>query len=678
MTNVTLTGYGASSGTLTPVVIRNTAMPLTGYGASSGTITASNINIPGAFADFGVVPYRTPAYYDPAMGYVSSQSIRPDTPDGTTPGWYRASITAAAPTTYAPGGAGKLWGRAAFARVGIVSNAVPAATALMFDRAQMEATASGNLLTAEQSSYEGRMCYTTAMAGAGFTRSTDRAASGNYSGRFFYQLPAVTNTYAVVQSFGTYQQAMRVRQNYSLLLTNPAQPSEQLAPPAPPVGTGQTTFTVSPNLLGLIPVVGGTTLVAAIAIATNTAGLTLRCNVIRYDSSYTVLSTSTVTFNDVTSTSGWHWQTPTARLILESTCAYVAVVPLVTAATAQTSMLFYVDQHRAFRPTTLSPSAFPNSPAQAWQDPHKTLVTVHADRVNYATNSNFSAGVGGWSAKVTSGLTNTLTTTSVTGYDGTTTTVLSHNIPTITTSSLTADGWYGVTTAGMLSGPTTNTITISGLRPSTTYTASAWVQPHLGQVPISCWFYDGTQYVPGTRTGYVGLGVTRTWQRVWVTFTTSSTFSGDGIFHIGWSADQLNFVYRDAPPSDREPEHWSRTTAAATVGTWTAGTAYSTGDIVSDGLGQNWYAVLPSGARTSITSAWEMWIDNIMVEKGSALMPYFDGSTPGLEYLWENGTVGARSHYYRGLATLRYRLDSGVRRYLPQGAPYQILYAAAP
>lgn len=677
-TPITLTGSIATTGVLAPVVVTNTPLPLAGSTPSTGAVAIVSLGIPGAFADFGVVPYRASSYYDPAMTYVSSQSIRPASPDGTTPGWYRASITAAAPAFYSPGPAGKLWGTAAFARVGLVANSAAAATAYTFDRAQMEPTVSGNLLTVEQSSYEGRMCYTTSVAGASYSRSSETVYSGRYAGKFLYQLPPTSNTYQLVTSYGTYQNVLDRRQNYSLLLTNPPLPSEQQVPSPPPTGTGPTSFTVSPNLLGLVPVVGGTPVNASVSIATATAGLTLRCQVLRYDASYNALSTATVTYGDLTSTGELHWQTPTARLTLETNCAYVAVVPVVSAASAQSSMLFYVDQHRLFRPTTLSPTVFPNSPASTWQEPHTMIVRVRADRVNYATNPAFAAGVGGWSAKVTSGLSNTLTTKSVTGYDGTTSTALSHVIPSITTSSLVADGWYGVTTSGMLSGPTSNTITITGLQPSTTYTASAWVQQVSGEIPVTCWFYDGAQYVQGNKTTYVGEGAARTWQRLSVTFTTNTTFSGDGVFQVGWSAQELAFVYRDVPPSDLEPEHWSRTAVAPTRGAWTAGTAYSTGDVVSDASGQSWYAILPSGARTTITSGWEMWVDNILVELGDQLRPYFDGNTPGLEYLWENSTVNARSHYYRGLNALRYRLDQGIRRYLPQGAAYQILYAAAP
>lgn len=86
--------------------------------------------------------------------------------------------------------------------------------------------------------------------------------------------------------------------------------------------------------------------------------------------------------------------------------------------------------------------------------------------------------------------------------------------------------------------------------------------------------------------------------------------------------------------------------------------------------------MIPSGARVTHTG-WEMYIDDILVELGSALLPYFDGNSPGAEYLWENGVANSRSHYYRGLSGLRYRLDQAVRDYLPQGSPYQILYASS-
>ncbi|MBD0734075.1 hypothetical protein [Streptomyces sp. CBMA29] len=623
------------------------------------------------------MPYKAAAYYDPAMAYVNSQSIRPATPDGTTPGWFRASITGAAPTEYAPGPAGKLWGRAAFARVGILSNSASAATGYGFDRAQMERTRTGNLLTVEQSSYEGRMCYTTAVAGASYSRSTDTVVTGRYSGKYLYQLPPVSNSYDLVRSFGTYQNVRDLRQNYAQLLTNPPLPGEQAFPTPPPVGTGPTIFTVSPNLLGLVAVVGGTPVSASIGIAAQSAGLTLRCDVLRYDAAFNLLSASAVTYVDVTSTAGFHWQTPAARLTLEATAAWAAVVPVVIAGSAQSSMAFYADQHRISTPTTVNPAVHPASPARTWQEPRKIVVKVRADRVNLATNPGFMAGIGGWSPVVTSGLPNTLTTKSVTGYSGNTVTVLSHTIPAVTTSSLIADGWYGATTAGMLSGPTGNTVAVTGLKPGTTYTASVWVKAFLGQAPVTCWFYDGTQYVRGTRTGYVGLGVPRTWERLSVTFTTSRTFSGDGILRVGWSADDMSFVYSNVSPSDLAPEHWRRTDAVATRDPWVSGMPYSTGDVVPDASGQNWYAILPSGVRVTLTSSWEMYVYGVLVEEGAALLPYFDGNSPGSEYLWENSTVNARSHYYRGLNLLRYRLDQAVRHYLPQGSSYQILYASA-
>lgn len=676
-TPVALAGTSTSSGALTPVVVTNTALPLTGLSSTTGSIALTVAGLPGAFTDFGVNPYKVTAYYDPAMAYVSSQSVRPATSDSSTPGFFRASITAAAPTYYAPGPAGKLWGRAAFARVGLVSNLANAATGYGFDRAQMEPTPTGNLLTAEQSSYEGRMCYSTNVAGASFILSRDTVFSGRYSGEFLYQLPPSANSYDLLRSYGTYQNALNRRQNYALLLTSPPLLGEQETPTAPGGGTGPTAFTVNPSLLGLVPVIGGTQVNASVSVATLAAGLTVRCQVLRYDASYTLLSTATVTHDDVTSTGGLHWQTPTARLTLESSAVWAAVVPIVSAATPQSSMRFYVDQHRIYIPTTLSPSVFPASPARAWQEPRTMLVKIRADRVNYASNPNFAAGVSGWSAVVTSGLTNTLTTKSVAGFDGAVTTVLSHVIPTVTLSSLTADGWYGATTSGMLGGPGGNVIAITGLQPNTTYTASAWAQATSGQVPVTCWAFDGTQYVQGTRTTYAQSGVARTWQRLSVTFTTDSVFSGDGVFRIGWSSEDAAFVYRDVPPSDAEPEHWSRTTATATRPAWTAGTAYLPADVVPDGAGQNWFAVMSSGPRTTVTG-WEMQADNILVEPGAEVGAYFDGNTPGSEYLWENSTVNARSHYYRGLSALRYRLDQAVRHYLPQGSSYQILYASAP
>lgn len=69
------------------------------------------------------------------------------------------------------------------------------------------------------------------------------------------------------------------------------------------------------------------------------------------------------------------------------------------------------------------------------------------------------------------------------------------------------------------------------------------------------------------------------------------------------------------------------------------------------------------------------WVDDVLVEEGALLQPYFDASLPSPDYLWQGAPYASPSHYYRDYRALQYRLSSLLAQSVPMGVPYQLLYA---
>lgn len=114
-------GTSVSSGTFSPALRLITQISLAGTSVSNGTCVLTQSDVPGAFADFALVPY-VPIYGDPAFSHVTSAVYRPGGTTDTVGQWKRLSLTMIAPNTdYAPGPLGRIYGVFDQARVGVQS-----------------------------------------------------------------------------------------------------------------------------------------------------------------------------------------------------------------------------------------------------------------------------------------------------------------------------------------------------------------------------------------------------------------------------------------------------------------------------------------------------------------------------------------------------------------------------
>jgi phage tail-like protein len=99
-------------------------------------------------------------------------------------------------------------------------------------------------------------------------------------------------------------------------------------------------------------------------------------------------------------------------------------------------------------------------------------------------------------------------------------------------------------------------------------------------------------------------------------------------------------------------------------------------------------ATAPTGATTAamvvtargLAAGETKFFDGALFEAASALLPYFDGSTPlagtsVADYLWEGTVNAARSHYYHRRAIVNSRLVTRLPDFLPAGFTFTTLYA---
>lgn len=713
-TPLTLGGRSTGSGTLTTRQVTATLVTLPGQSTGSGTITASASTVPGAFADFAMVPYVAASpYADPMQTNVTTFLPRKDS--DAVNAWQRISITATAPSV--AGAYGTLGGSngalyptpAAYARIGFISDAVPTNTNQQVAFGQFERTPGGqsvtypessgnNILGLDQSSFEGQVVYLADRVGASVMRSSEMSVTGNYSGKYQYALPPNVNSYSRVTYFQEYELLQQLRVSYADVL-NRAYTKGEVPAPSEPSGSsttvgGPTSFTWVPTGSALGLVAAGVTYQCSLWVTADIVGLVGQCSLIVYDANYSVLSTITV------ATSGASGSTATiatarkwvkARLTtppLPAGATWAALVPLVTSgSTPYDELAFWADELRVWSTTNISQAGPGVSPARAWQPPRQFTVQLKANRINLCENPRLRNGttltgtgaVNRMSAySPPSHSTFTLNAVSSGGFDGGVAGQVV--IPEGAVSTFTAAGSQGYMGATSTAG---TTAFIQGIQPNSVFTVSVYTQQAAGSLPSTIWAYDGARWVRGTTTSHRQSGASSPANRLSVTVRTGLDWPGSTVIRIGYAAADVAETYNAVPPS-LGSIYWTPTTLTAS-GPWDP-TVHYTGSVTPGASavvsyhGQNWQAVYSNGLRTN-TAAHTLNISGILAETGTtAVGTYFDGSTNSLDYMWETNTqpYQSRSHYYRGKMLNAYRLDAAIRDALPVGATYQLIYAPRP
>ncbi|MEV7902183.1 hypothetical protein [Streptomyces anulatus] len=687
---VVMEGTSVSTGVFNPALRLITQIAdVAGRSTGNGDIELLQSDVPGAFADFAMIPYGPAIYVDPAFSYASSASIRLG---GTDPvnSWRRLSVTVHAPNrAYSPGPVGSIYGVFDYARLGVTSSAMALAETHQLAYAQFERTPPGldtdtsqfgsNLFDLEQASYEGRLMY-SAVGGGGetahmsFGRTAEFSSCGEFSGKFVYQSPPATNSYTAVQQFGTYPNLLAHRQTYADVKYRTFLPGE--GPPEKPGGSGSVegtpiaapaVLTLSPLQTALVRVEPGVTYQAQVSVAAEVAGQQVACAVLRYDSNFNLIGTHQAGAA-VTTLGGFRWQQVGVSCTMEAGAAYAAVVPRVTSGGAP-RVQFYVDEHRIWTPSTASTKAGGASPARPWQPPRQLIVKLRATRVNYAKNPGFQTSLWGWAQEKDASLASSFTLVPGGGIVGN---AAQYSIPAAPTSTL-IDGNSPRT--GVIS-ETAQPALVDRLKPGTVYTASAYVLPVASPVPVTLWAHDGAALVRGTSTPVFDPAGNSAWMRLVVTFKTSATFGGSLRLSLGYAADDVASIYAPVIPGSSDSVWQQLGDALAGVPEWSQTTTYSLGDQVVH-AGALWQALVSHGPHPNVGPL-TFRFDHLLVEQADRVDRYFDGNDPSADYLWEGTAGNSRSHYYRGKRVSQYRLDQLIQRQIGVGASYRLVYASAP
>ncbi|MET8342445.1 hypothetical protein [Streptomyces microflavus] len=686
---VALFGTSIGNGSFTPALRLITQISLAGASTGNGSCVLTQSDVPGAFADFAVVPYGPTVYVDPAFTHVTSAAYRPGGTGDTVGQWKRLSLSVTVPNSeYIPGPLGRIYGVFDQARLGVTSSNMALNETQQLGYVQFEKTPPGsdpdtsqfgsNLFTLEQASYEGRMLYEPTGGGGEtsymtFSRSTERASCGAYAGRFVYQSPPPTNSYAAVANFGTYPNLRARRQTYADVKYNAFTTDDALPGTTPSTDVGGTpiaapaVLTLRPLQAALVRVEPGVTYQAQISAATEAAGQSFQCAVLRYDASFNLIGTS-ATGTAVITAGGFKWQQASAQLLMEDTAVWAAVVPRITSSGAS-RFVFYADEHRIWIPSTLATKKASASPARAWQPPRQLVLKLRATRVNYVKNPSFQNSISGWSQVKDASVTSSFTQVIGGGIVGS---AAQFNVDTAPAATL-INGLSprtGVTTV------TGQNALISRLKPSTVYTASLYVKPVAGPMPISIWAHNGDTLVRGTSSPLFDPWLNQTWFRLSVTFKTNPTFGGAGMISVGYAADDVASVYQAVIP-DSNDSIWALLDSDPTgYPDWSQTATYDVGNraVYNGALYQ---ARVKHGPFANV-GLLTFHLDHFLLEEADKVAPYFDGNNPSGDYMWEGAPGDSRSHYYRGKRVNQYRLDQIIQRQLGVGASYRIVYASAP
>lgn len=687
---ITLDGTTSSTGAFTPALRLITQIAMNaGSSVGNGTLALTYSDFAGSFTDFAVVPYGPSVYTDPAFSHATSATIRLGGTDPTNT-WRRLSLTVESRNSfYSPGPVGAIYGVFDYARLGITSSAMAVGETQQIAYAQFEKTPPGidtdtsqfgsNLFDLEQSSYEGRLMFTP-VGGGGETaymtyiRTNEYTSCGEYSGKFVYQSPPATNSYQAVAQFGSYPNLMAKRQTYADVKYRTFLPGE--GTPDNPNGTGVSggtpvpapaSLTLEPLQAALVRVEPGVTYQAQISVAMETAGLDIRCAILRFDANFNLLGTFAAG-TTVTSAGGYKWQQATATHTMDATAAWAAVVPRVSSGAAS-RVQFYVDEHRLWVPSTLATKSSGASPARAWQPPRQLIIKVRATRVNYAKNPSFQNSLWGWGQEKDASVTSALTLASGGGIVGN---AAQYSITTVPTATL-VNGTSPRT--GVIS-QTAQPALADRLKPDTVYTASIYVLPMAGEAPITLFANDGTNIIRGTSTPIFDPTGNSTWTRLWVTFKTSTTYGGTLRLYLGYAADDVASVYAAVTPGTSDAIWQLQEEAPTGQPAWSQSAPYTAGALVQWD-GQLWQALVKNGPYANVGPLTFRY-DHLLVEQADKLAPYFDGNEPSADYVWEGTPGDSRSHYYRGKRVSQYRLDQLIQRQIGVGASYRLVYASAP
>lgn len=413
--------------------------------------------------------------------------------------WANGSFPNTVPMPYRDG---SYFQPAAYADIQYNVDFVPDASPTLFTNAQVEETAGlNNRLSINASIYSDSCCYSPGTAITEIIRSTDRALTGQYSGRI------ISN--ANVGTLGDGSHGYWILPQFSALtiIKNDG-------------------FGTQENLFG------------SIYLSTARASTSWFASFVFYDADYNILSESTylqaTITNKNTHPGGNVWQPGNVyETAVPSNAIYVALVPVIITTGGFTGETVYTSNH-----SITGASLFLTEIATDYINPRTANVNIKADRVNYAVNGGFNNDTALWAQTNvgTSGSPNPVTMT----WDGT---VGYQSVGSMKVSVASPSGTFTGTSNATLGTSNNSKITggtypiVQGLKPGHTYIVSSWIRQGPGCPDVYMNFYDGnflgvSNISVNTTEASNPENIDGNWTRIQTTYTVPPTGLQDYNFYF--------------------------------------------------------------------------------------------------------------------------------------------------
>jgi hypothetical protein len=377
------------------------------------------------------------------------------------------------------------------------------------------------------------------------------------------------------------------------------------------IPSSSTGWALDPHTDALAPLKAGGGRITARVSVSTDVSRSWRVWVRCYDANYSLVYDGLSSAPDNTSQPNGIWSTAQVSVTAPSTARYACVTPFVYYGGSSPQIGWYFYSDAHY---ISYESRDPAYRVPEWQAPRNLNIRVKPKRVNLVSNPGFNSAGSRWGYHGASGVTNTFTWDSATGR--TKAGSLKFQCP----NGGTPPSQVGIATLGGI-----NPSTKGGdlLKTGVPHTISAWVNVPAGYPPVSVAAWDPLaavfRYGPDTD---------------WVKANRPDLVDGD------W----VRVYYTWTPP------------------------ATSTRQIYAGVLA-------PKATYLASSNGIAFWMDDVLVEEGSELGDYFDGSDPSADYLWQSAADSSRSLYFPGRARHAQRLTEILRDNVPWGTTFNLLFS---
>lgn len=398
--------------------------------------------------------------------------------------------------------------------------------------------------------------------------------------------------------------------------------------------SGSYAYYLNPESTALVPVSSfqliKESFSGSVALNTTRANTQWFVSLVFFDSNFGIINQTTYKQPTITNMNthpgNGVWQTGNVTFkgsSLPNDTFWVGVVPVVVVPSPSTAETVYVSNH-----VIQGVSAWVSEQPSPYTNPRTANVNVKADRINYCANSGFNTNTTLWfqTNTASSGTPNpvTLSWDGTTGYGSLGSMELSFVAPSGSFTGST--GGMGASTSVDYFGGAYQYPPVQGLLPGHTYMISSQIRQSVNCPDVYMNFYD---------SNFVGFQELST--------NTTKVVNPDSI-DGQWT--RISYPYT-VPPEG----------------------------LTDYGM---FFFVLYSD-YINATKPFSFWVDDILVEESTSLNPYFDGSFPSVDYMWElNSTPNlCRSYYYKDYSNKYLRLTKALPGILPVGEYYNLIFANA-